>query len=156
MPRNLILLAAAVLIAAFGAAGAAMAAGRSPSSDNQPLQFTIEFSDFSLLDLGEPGMSKGDQLIQDDRLLNASGSEVGHDGVACTVTDPSLPEAACQGSFSLALGQITVQFLNGPPAVKIGAVTGGTGRYRNARGQVKIVEPDTGNHGSITFTLSED
>jgi hypothetical protein len=156
MPRNFILLAVAVLIAALGAAGAARAAGGSPSSDEQTLQFTIQFSDFFLLDLGEPGMSKGDQLIQDDRLLNARGSEIGHDGVACTVTDPSLPEAACQGSFALPLGQITVQFLNGPPAVKIGAITGGTGRYRNARGQVKIVEPDTGNRGSITFSLSDD
>jgi len=49
-----------------------------------------------------------------------------------------------------------VQFLNSPPSVKIGAITGGTGRYRTARGQIKIVEPATGNRGTITFSISDD
>jgi hypothetical protein len=156
MPRNVVLVVAAVVVVAVGAAGAALAAGGAPRSDGRTLQFTIEFSDFFLLDLGEQGSSKGDQLIQDDRLLNASGDEVGHDGLACTVTDPSQPEAACQGSFSLPAGQISVQFLNAPPPIKIGAITGGTGRYRSARGQIKIVEPATGNRGSITFSINDD
>jgi hypothetical protein len=72
------------------------------------------------------------------------------------VTDPSQPEAACHGSFVLPAGQITVQFLNSPPPVKIGASTGGTGRYRTARGQIKLVEPATGNRGSVTFYISGD
>jgi hypothetical protein len=49
----------------------------------------------------------------------------------------------------LAAGQITVQFLNSPPSVNIG-------RYRTARGQIKIVEPATGNRGTITFSISDD
>jgi hypothetical protein len=44
--------------------------------------------------------------------------------------------------------------MNSPPPVKVAAITGGTGRYRNAGGEVKIVEfgDDT---GSVTFFLGE-
>ncbi len=156
MPRRVFTVVVAALLVAAGAATAALAAARSASQDGQTLQFTIEFSDFLLLDLGEQGLSQGDQIIENDRLLNGSGTEVGHNGLACTVTDPSQPEAACQGTFVLAGGQISVQFLNSPPSVKIGAITGGTGRYRTARGQIKIVEPATGNRGTITFSISHD
>ena len=158
MPRTLIAGAVAVLVVASVAVGVAVAGARSPNprshQHGQTLRFAIRFSDSFLLDLGERGPSKGDQIISNDRLLNSSGTEVGHDGLACTVTDPSEPEAACQGSFVLPGGQLTVQFLNSPPSVKIGAITGGTGRYRTARGQMKLVEPATGNVGTVTFFVS--
>jgi allene oxide cyclase-like protein len=155
MPRKLLTLVAAVLAAASVAVGVAVAGAHSQKADRQTLQFAIQFSDFFLLDLGEQGPSKGDQLVDNDRLLNASGKEVGHDGLACTFTDPAASEAACQGSFVLPGGQITVQFLNSPPSVKIGAITGGTGRFRGAGGQMKLVEPATGNVGSITFFIDD-
>jgi hypothetical protein len=152
MPRKLLSLVVIVLVGVLVAVGVAIAGTRSQGSDRQTLRFTIKFSPFFLLDLGKRGLSKGDVLIDNDRLLNASGMDVGHDGLACTVTDPSQSEAACQGSFVLPGGQITVQFLNSPPAVKLGAITGGTGRYRTARGQMKLVEPATGNVGSVSFS----
>jgi hypothetical protein len=156
MSRRPLTLLVVALLVPLGAAGASLAAARSSNPGGQTLDFTIEFSDFFLLDLGDHDISKGDQLIEADRLLNANGAEVGHNGLACTVTDPSVPEAACQGTFVLPGGQIAVQFLNSPPSVKFGAITGGTGRYRTARGQIKIVEPATGNRGHITFSISDE
>jgi hypothetical protein len=154
MARKPVIVVVAVIIGVSVAVGVAVASAHSQKPAGDKLRFTIEFSPLFLLDLGQPGPSKGDQIVSNDRLLNASGKEVGHDGIACTMTDPSVPEAACQGSFSLPGGQITVQFLNSPPSVKIGAITGGTGRYRTARGQMKLVEPATGNLGSITFAIA--
>ena len=155
MPRKLVTLVVVVLVGVLVAVGVAVAGTRSQGRDRQTLRFAIKFSPFFLLDLGELGPSRGDVLIDNDLLLklNDSGMDVGHDGLACTVTDPSQSEAACQGSFVLPGGQITVQFLNSPPAVKLGAITGGTGRYRTARGQMKLVEPATGNVGSVSFSI---
>ena len=160
MSWKIVALAVAVLVSvsiAVGAAGASAGAqkGRAQATDRETLRFAIKFSPLFLLDLGEHGLSKGDQIVANDRLLNTRRKDVGHDGIACTMTDPSVPEAACQGSFVLPGGQITVQFLNSPPPVKIGAITGGTGRFRTARGQMRLVEPATGNVGRVTFSLND-
>jgi hypothetical protein len=160
MSWKFVALVVAVLIGvsvAVGAAGASVGArtGRAETKHGETLRFAIRFSPLFLLDLGKPGLSKGDQIVANDRLLNRRRKDVGHDGITCTMTDPSVPEAACQGSFVLPGGQITVQFLNSPPPVKIGAITGGTGRFRTARGQMRLVEPATGNVGRVTFSLTD-
>ena len=143
-----------ILVAASVVASAAGASTRGQHRhEGETHQFVIKFSPFFLLDLGRPGISQGDQITANDRLLNRNGKSVGHDGLACTITDPSHAEAACQGTFVLPGGQITVQFLNSPPPVKIGAITGGTGRFRAAEGQMRLVEPATGNVGTVTFSI---
>jgi allene oxide cyclase len=159
MSWKIVALVVAVLVSisiAAGAAGATVGAqkGRPQTTDGETLRFAVKFSPLFLLDLGRHGLSKGDQIVENDRLLNASGTRAGHDGFACTITDASVPEAACQGTFVMRGGQITVQFLNSPPSVKIGAITGGTGRFRTARGQMRLVEPATGNVGRVTFSLT--
>jgi hypothetical protein len=160
MTRRGAALIAAVLVAASVAAGAAGAStggqhGVTPRGDAETVRFAIKFSPFFLLDLGQTGLSQGDQITAHDRLLNRSGKDVGHDGLACTITDPSHAEAACQGAFVLPGGQITVQFLNSPPRVKIGAITGGTGGFRGAEGQMRLVEPASGNVGTVTFSIDD-
>jgi hypothetical protein len=160
MSWKIVALTVAALLSVSIAVGAASAGSggqkvRARAADGETLRFGIKFSPLFLLDLGGHGLTKGDQIVENDRLLNARGKHVGHDGLACTITDPSVPEAACQGTFVLRGGQITVQFLNSPPAVKVGAITGGTGRFRTARGQMRLVEPATGDVGSVTFALSD-
>ena len=85
--------------------------------------------------------------------MNANGVAVGHDGLVCTITNPAVPEASCQGVARLPEGQLTFQFLNSPPPRKIAAITGGTGRYRDARGQLVIVESPKDQTGTYTFSL---
>jgi hypothetical protein len=85
-------------------------------------------------------------------LLDENGTHVRHDGLSCTVTDLSGPEAECTATFAVPGGQITTQFLNTPPPEKHAAVTGRTGAHRNARGEAVLVErgDDT---GTVTFHL---
>src|SRR5213595_287433 len=93
MSWKIVALAAAVLvsgsIAALGAAGASAGAqkGRAQTTDGETLRFAIKFSPLFLLDLGRHGLSKGDQIVENDSLLAARGTRVGHDGLACTITD---------------------------------------------------------------------
>jgi hypothetical protein len=55
-------------------------------------------------------------------------------------------------TFSLPGGIITGQWLNTPPVHKVVAVTGGTGIYRNVRGEARVVEFST-TKGAVTFDL---
>lgn len=96
-----------------------------------------------LLDLGQPRFSQGEQdIFSDDVFTKKNGGRIGIDGGVCTVV--RVANAAthsgtdqCLITFSLNDGEITTQDLQ--PSLKFtgrttGAITGGTGRYRNARG----------------------
>jgi len=146
------LLAGAVGSAPAAAVGAVPATATDPTGST--LRFRVEFSPFFYLDLGDPGPSMGDQIISHDLLFDPSGRPAGHDGVSCTITDPAGgPEAECTATFALSGGQLATQFLNTPPPVKHFAVTGGTGRYRKARGEAVLVENGDGT-GTVTFNLA--
>jgi hypothetical protein len=117
------------------------------------LQFLVQFiGQDTFLDLGDPGPSQGDEFIFHELVFTPDGgTQVGHDGGMCVIFDVAVPESNCTVTYSLPHGDIAVQFLNSPPATKIFAVTGGTGIYRNVRGQGKLVEL-----GNETATLSFD
>jgi hypothetical protein len=91
-------------------------------------------------------------FIFHDLVFTPDGStQVGHDGGSCVIFDVAKSEENCMLTFSLPGGDITTQFLNSPPPAKTFAVTGGTGTYRNVRGQGELVESGQG-----TATLSFD
>lgn len=97
--------------------------------------------DLAFLDLGAPGPSIGDRLVFSNPLYDIAGQVIGRDGAECVVVriDPGeSPErqqiVQCTISVQLADGQITVQGLAQGPENTF-AVTGGTGRYRKARGE---------------------
>jgi hypothetical protein len=129
--------------------------GPASATDNTPqttqLRYRILFHD-DFIDLGVPGPSAGDETVVHDTLVTPAGVGAGHDGGVCTFTDVTVPEANCLITFSLPLGQITTQFLNTPPPTKIGAITGGTGAYRHAHGQITLHE-DPDQTGTIDFSL---
>jgi hypothetical protein len=150
MRHKLLTIAGSAMVFAVAAGGIGIASGQ-PAADRATLHFGVLFSD-SFVDVGDPGPSAGDEIIANDRLTDASGAEVGHLGLVCTITDPSVPEAACQGTAVVPDGQITMQFLNSPPPVKIAAITGGTGRFRNARGYLRLEELPA-QRGRLAFHL---
>jgi len=117
------------------------------------LQFLVKFiGQDSFLDLGPPGPSQGDEMILHDLVFTPDGrTQVGYDGGSCVFFDLAKPEENCTVTFSLPAGTIMTQFLNSPPPAKTFAVTGGTGIYRNVRGQGELVES-----GHETATLSFD
>jgi hypothetical protein len=89
----------------------------------------------------------GAQDVFHDTLATPDGHQVGDDGGVCTVTTTSktsvnkgdIGNAQCVITFSLQGGEITVQQLSAPPPAKADqAVTGGTGKYRGAKGNCVV------------------
>jgi hypothetical protein len=116
----------------------------------------------NLLDLGDPGFTLGDQIaFTDDLFTRANGKPAGSDGGACTlvrVTDAAAQSgvAQCQVTYSLERGQITTQGLltltnGGFVGTQVVAITGGTGRFSQARGEstLEFVRP-----GELNITLA--
>lgn len=134
---------------------AASDSGGAATPGSRTVSFGVRFSPFNLLDLGAPGLSEGDQVLFKDVLVGAAGTPVGHDGGFCVVTkvEAAVVEDECLASYVLPGGQITTQGLDTPAAEKPFAITGGTGRYRQARGDGLLVEFGDGT-GKVTFHLA--
>lgn len=142
----------AVALAAITAIASASPALAAAGAKRKTLRYGIRFND-TAVDLGARGPSLGDVQILTDRLVNRRGKVVGHDGGVCTVTSLDPPETNCTVTFSLPGGQITTQFLNAPPPRKVAPITGGTRRYRGARGNLVLIEhPDQ--TGTIVFRFT--
>ena len=106
-----------------------------------------------ILDLPPSGLSQGDTRVFNLAVYNAGNTRrIGRMDGACQVTDPpdeageSRIFAQCVKTFVLAGGSITVQgnatyakLPNTYPYPAVQAITGGTGAYRGARGQVNLV-----------------
>jgi hypothetical protein len=116
------------------------------AGDNEVgLRFRAKTTEQTFLDLGEKGDSLGDQFIFHDVLRHA-GERVGHDGGVCTITSVESPagQAQCLVTAYLSEGQITIQGLivetGQTPERFTLAVTGGTGQYEGASGEVHVIE----------------
>jgi hypothetical protein len=122
---------------------------------SQQLQYYVHFSPFTLVDVGAKGPSRGDQIVSSDQIFAQSGTKVGRDTQACGITKLSPLEAECTLTFVFADGTITAQYMGRQSPHKIAAVTGGTGKYIGARGQMTLVESghDNSPHNVLTFRL---
>lgn len=108
------------------------------------LRLTATQTADEFLDFGAPGPSTGDQIVFADT-LKRDGRNAGEDGGSCTVTTvdgyDSLT-ANCVATLRLHRGQITVQGLvtfndEGDRPFTV-AITGGTGAYRGASGEMRV------------------
>ena len=103
------------------------------------------------LDLGDTGPSVGDRFVFSDDVFR-DDEKVGMDGGECVIVlftpgpdpegEPEAASAQCTATVSLPEGQITAQGLvdfTGTGAFTI-AITGGTGKYRTAHGEVEVTE----------------
>jgi len=135
----------ALLIGTVLVAGAASALAVLPAAAaDQPLHLTtVAVPDRNTdLDLGDPGPSAGDtQVFLDD--VQRDGRTVGTSAGSCTVTtiSESRLAAACSATLLLPEGSLTTQgaFDEDPATGPTGytwAVTGGTGSYAGAAGEV--------------------
>jgi hypothetical protein len=110
------------------------------------------------------GVKLGDEVVFSDNLLTSKhGSVVGFDGGVCTVArvkDAATATGLLQCSITVSLtgGQIVSEGLfratNGQfKGTQIVAITGGTGRFRAAGGQL-AVEFFTNTEGNFTFSIA--
>jgi Allene oxide cyclase barrel like domain len=168
MQRKLIAGAVLALLLAMTSVSFAFAGGDSRGDTNggkvRVLHVTLKNSQETDLDLGASGPSVGDrfsvfgELFRNDR----RGGVAGYECVTLLFTpgsDPAGPPAAatdqCTGSLSLPKGQITVQGLvdrTGPVPVTI-AITGGTGAYRTAHGELQTSGPNEQGDEPLTLKL---
>jgi hypothetical protein len=140
MSRRLHAVVALAVAVATGGAMAATAASDGGSHDEggQVIHLTTKQVHQGFVDHGAPGFSTDDQFVFSNDLYR-NGAKVGEDGGTCTVTriaDSGATTLHCLGTNSLPGGQISVQGLAAPGEPFELAITGGTGRYRDARGQV--------------------
>jgi len=145
----------AALLVLIGGVSIAAANPRSGGSGHdgggRKLRFDVEFSPFTLIDVGEAGPSLGDMLVFHDKLL-VKGKQVGEEGGTCPIVDVAQSLVNCTGTVRLRAGQITFQGLATSDPTKHLAVTGGTGAYQGAGGQGTLVEFGNGK-GSLTLEL---
>ena len=148
--------------AALAAASVGLASASSSQGGGRPFTVFAKTVQFAAIDLGDPGASLGDEAVfSDDLLTERGGEKVGTDGGVCTLVrrDEASRSATvqCVVTFSFEGGQIATQALltqhDGHfSGTEVGPVTGGSGEFRSATGEV-AVEFFSDTEANITFDL---
>lgn len=129
------------------------------SSSNNPQHQAIRVvaivTELNLVAVSSKGPSLGDEIVFAEKLLQG-GKQVGHEGAVCTTVSLERREAQCVATYSFGGGQITAQALItlGSTAPYAGAITGGTGKYEGAKGEVHVA-PVSNTEGILTFDLQD-
>ena len=149
MPRLTLRRASGVVLAIAALALGGTAYADSPAKPHPVAGKTIRLLEASetikptFVDTGAPGLSQGDIVVVRDGVLHEDRTPAGTFNQVCTLVNPAgnpfTSEYECIGSLALEYGTITMQ---GPfvpaKAEQTAAITGGTGAYRTARGEVVV------------------
>jgi allene oxide cyclase len=137
--------------AAATAAAAAEAAAK--AKDVTRLVLIARFVEETLVDVPPAGQENvGDSFLFTEDLFTPAGQAVGHDQVRCTLMFRQ--EVFCEASAVLSgRDEIVVEGVIGAEQRPVLAVVGGTGRFRNARGQVFILPGQTEEETRLVFAL---
>jgi hypothetical protein len=132
----------AVVAAVAGIAVASTSAGSSSSGHGSEhvIRVTAETLQRTQIDLGDEGFSQGDQIVFSDEVFQ-HGKKVGQLHGVCTaqrVLAGHEPIFQCGSTLSLPRGQLTIRGAAAFDEPFTLALTGGTGDYRTAHGQVRI------------------
>jgi allene oxide cyclase len=143
MAKRLGLLSAAIALVALAIGVVTPALGSSGGDDTpRTIRLVAINTEGDFLDLGAEGETLGDYFVFAHKLLRR-GEQVGHVGGQCTIVSVARPESEpqCISTASLRGGQITTQVLIGPHGATgdiVAAITGGTGKYTGAEGELLI------------------
>jgi hypothetical protein len=147
---------AAVVFAVLAGVGPAGAARHDPGTTT--IRLIGHETANAQLDLGTPGPSLGDESVFSGELLAEGGHrQIGHfEGTLTAVTPDANSLFLASVVLALPVGQITVQGeLNFATQTEfVHAITGGTGAYKDARGEFHF--RDTAKPGVIALTLQLD
>lgn len=144
-------LSLAVILAFIGTVQATGDRGRTIEVLSRPTAIS------NFVDLGDPGPTPGDMLVFVEELFSRAhpSEKVGELEGRCTLINPATERFECTAVSTFARGTIATQgiLINVQGAVSVGGVTGGTGKYRGARGEIRIqLGPAEGPH-EIRFIL---
>jgi hypothetical protein len=149
MKARLMIVSAALLMLGVSA--------HAQTEENDTLQFVERAKSDAVLDLGDKGDSAGDVLTFANEVFDkANKTKLGTSNGYCVRT---VPATAWQCFWTLTLkdGQIMTEgpFLDKGDSVL--AVTGGTGEYSSARGEMKLhSRNDKGTEYDFVYTLELD
>jgi allene oxide cyclase len=153
MPRRVLVSLLAALLSAAAVAGVALASGGSGGGSRTVTIHAIELPvKTTFTDLNDKGASQGDTFAATNT-LHSGGSVIGREDDWCTLMNATRLRFACDATAFLPGGSVMLQ---GP--FQVGgtarlAIVGGTGRYRDARGQA--IATDLGNEKArFTYQIS--
>ena len=137
-PKKKLALFGAVAAGALALGASAVLAVPAQATPGRVIDLDIGNDGVVHTDVGEHGLSVGDEFVYSDKLFKG-GKQVGEDGSSCQVTKlvGERTTTNCVLSVQLPDGQLTAQSLwtKGSDTVRM-AVTGGTGAYRGATGEL--------------------
>jgi allene oxide cyclase len=147
--------------AAALAAGAALA-GTSAAESSHRLAASgkvVHVIEHAITDTEYPSVTgkdaPGNELIFTNPVYNvANNHQVGHDEGFCTRLNPAKGSWECLWTTFLSNGQITVQGPFYDTRNSVLSITGGTGAYRDDRGQMRLLSRDNGKEYDFIFQLS--
>jgi hypothetical protein len=139
--------------ASNAAAATAAAEAAAKTKDVTRLVLIARFVEETLVDVPPVGEENvGDSFLFTEDLFTPAGRPVGHDQVRCTLMFRQ--EVFCEASAVLnGRDEIVVEGVIGAEQRPVLAVVGGTGRFRNARGQVFILPGPTEEETRLVFAL---
>ena len=148
-----------IALAAATAATSAVAAAPAYARQARSAASTVTVVEHAVTDLEIPTGGgkdvKGNILTFVNPLFNAADTKkVGHDEGFCTRLDPKQGIWECMWTSFLKGGQITVQGPFYDTRNSTMSITGGTGAYRNSRGQMKLKSLNGGKEFEFTYQLS--
>ena len=144
-PRRLV--ACMVIAGAFTALGAAWSLAGSQGITQPTVIRTMEVGGVGKgVDLGAKGNSAGDEAIIYHKLYNHAGTRrLGSVTVICFTVLPKTSTLECYSTMHLQDGTVSVAGTYfGSRQINRWAVTGGTGKYQNARGWMYIAPAPDG------------
>ena len=139
----------------------AIAAGPSSAKPSRILKAvkTVHVIEHAITDTENPGVggkdAKGNVLTFNNPVFNvANTKQVGHDEGFCIRVAPAQGIWECLWTTFLKAGQITVQGPFYDARNSVLSITGGTGAYRNSRGEMTLLSRDGGKEYDFIFNLS--
>jgi allene oxide cyclase len=126
-------------VTATAAAGIGITAAQaSPSSSDTKFTVVEHAITDTTIDNGTPGDSIGDLLAFGNPVYNAANTvQVGSDQGCCVRTTPGV-SYECSWTLNMKAGPLVVQGPFNDKSDSILAITGGTGAYASARGQMRL------------------
>jgi allene oxide cyclase len=156
-PRRAFALAATTAVAAGAIVGTGASAAKTPRA--HAAGSTVHVIEHAVTDTVIPSGGgkdkKGNLLTFNNNVYNLANTKiVGHDEGFCTRIAPKDGSWECLWTTFLPAGQITVQGPYYDTRNSVLSITGGTGSYRDDRGQMKLLARDGGKEYDFIFQLS--
>ncbi len=145
------------MVAASAIIGTAASSARTPTAHATGRTITVVEHAITDREIPTGGGEdvKGNILTFNNPVFNfADKKQVGHDEGFCTRIAPKRGIYECLWTTFLKGGQITVQGPYYDTRNSVLSITGGTGAFRNARGEMRLISKNGGKEYFFVFELS--